>query len=108
MKKKTKDNSEEFRIGTIFKGWHLLNHDQLSIIHEQMSPNCEEELHDHEKAEQFFFVLKGTLTCKVDGIEHILRENEGIHVPPKMKHKMINYTNDSVEFLTISSPHYRL
>lgn len=105
--KRTKETSERFTIGDIYEGWHLLNNPYLSVIHEKMSPHSEEEPHHHMKTQQFFFVLKGSVICEVDGVKHQLNEMEGIEVPPLSTHRMINENAEIAEFLTISQPHYR-
>ena len=40
-------------------GWVLADNKELSVKQERMPPNTAEDLHYHEKAQQFFYILKG-------------------------------------------------
>jgi mannose-6-phosphate isomerase-like protein (cupin superfamily) len=43
-------------------GWNLVDQPGLSVKMERMPPHTAEEAHYHERARQFFFILKGTAT----------------------------------------------
>lgn len=103
----SKQNAEHYLWGDNCDGWHLVKNEELSIIHERMPVNTTEVLHYHNKARQFFFILKGVATIQIE--DEIIRLNpqEGLEVPPLMEHQMRNESNQDVEFLVISQPNSR-
>lgn len=103
----SKNNAEHYSWGDNCDGWHLVKHNDLSIIHERMPPNTFEVRHYHERSRQFFFVLSGTATLEVDGVSIQLHPQEGYEVPPLVPHQMFNNTNQDVEFIVTSQPNSR-
>ncbi len=104
MKIKNTSNSEHYLWGESCDGWHLLKSDSLSIIQEKMPPNTEEGLHFHSKAQQFFFILKGTATFEVDNEIYSVEEGNGFHVQANEIHRIFNKTTMDLEFILISEP----
>ncbi|UOE95246.1 cupin domain-containing protein [Alkalihalobacillus sp. LMS39] len=104
----SKNNAEHYSWGEHCDGWHLVKHNDLSIIHERMPPNTFEVRHYHERSRQFFFVLSGTATLEVDGVSIQLHPQEGYEVPPLVSHQMFNNTNQDVEFIVTSQPNSRI
>jgi len=104
MKVKNIDNSEHYIWGENCDGWHLLKSDSLSVIQEKMPPGTKESLHFHSKAQQFFYVIKGTATFEVDNELYVVEENNGFHIQANQKHRIFNRTNQDLEFLVISQP----
>lgn len=100
----SKHTAEHYLWGDRCDGWHLVKREDLSVIHERMPAGASEVRHYHERARQFFFVLSGTATLEIDGTEIMLRPHEGIEVPPRVPHQMINKSGGDVEFLVISQP----
>jgi len=88
-------------------GWRLINEEDRSVIHERMPSKTSEVRHFHNYSKQFFFVLSGTMTIEVNGIEYSLKEHEGIEVTPKDGHQVMNKTDNDIEFLVISQPNTR-
>lgn len=86
-------------------GWHLLKDDSLGIIQETMPPNTAEINHKHAKAQQFFFILKGTATFLIDGKEVEVSTGSGIHIEKGAWHQIKNLSEEEIEFLVISEPH---
>ncbi|MDR3008186.1 MAG: cupin domain-containing protein [Sphingobacterium sp.] len=101
---KNTDNSEHYIWGENCDGWHLLKSDSLSVIQEKMPPGTKESLHFHSKAQQFFYILKGTATFEVDNQLYVVEENSGFHIQASQKHRIFNRTNQDLEFLVISQP----
>ncbi|WP_295647950.1 cupin domain-containing protein [uncultured Mucilaginibacter sp.] len=85
-------------------GWNFVETDALSIKQELMPPDTSEKLHYHEKANQFFFILSGKANFIIDGIEHILKPNEGIEVKAGQKHLIGNKNDSDLEFILYSQP----
>ncbi|SFJ15995.1 cupin domain-containing protein [Thermoflavimicrobium dichotomicum] len=100
----SKKIAEHYKWGNDCDGWYLMKRQDLSIIHEHMPPHTSEVRHYHEWARQFFFVLKGEATIEIDGKVIQLEEQEGVEVPPRVPHQMMNVSDEPVEFLVISQP----
>jgi len=85
-------------------GWNFVDTEALSIKQELMPPDTAEQLHYHEKANQFFFILSGRATFTVDGVEHDLKPHEGIEIKAGQKHFISNKNSDDLEFILYSQP----
>lgn len=59
-------NSKSYNWGNNCKAWELLQSDHVIIKEELMPPQTEEQLHFHEKTEQFFYILEGEATFVID------------------------------------------
>lgn len=103
----SKHNAEHYIWGERCDGWRLVDQENRSIIHEKMPAATSEARHYHQKSIQFFFVLSGTLNIEIDGVEHILREQEGIEISPFVAHRAFNSSQQDAEFLVISQPNTR-
>lgn len=100
----SKMNAPHYLWGQQCDGWHLVQQDELSIIHERMPSDTAEVMHYHQHSRQFFFVLKGIATIEVGGVVYQLSPQEGIEVEPNVWHQMRNETHKEIEFLVISQP----
>jgi mannose-6-phosphate isomerase-like protein (cupin superfamily) len=98
------DNAEHYSWGDGCDGWHLLKSDDLSVIREKVPPHKGETLHFHRRAEQFFYILRGTAQLVIDGKTIILNAGQGLHIAANVSHRFENPTQDAVEFLVVSSP----
>lgn len=90
--------------GAACDGWHLLAGEDLSVIQEAMPPGATETRHRHRLARQFFYVLEGQATFELEGIAHVLRPGQGLHVPPGCAHQMRNDSDAALRFLVVSAP----
>ena len=97
-------NAAHYVWGRQCDGWHLLDGDDLSVIEERMPPGTTEVRHRHARSRQFFYVLGGTATLELEGIEHHLDAGQGLHVPPGSAHQMRNESASELRFLVVSSP----
>ncbi|MDR3340586.1 MAG: cupin domain-containing protein [Candidatus Symbiothrix sp.] len=84
--------------------WILADTEGLSIKQESMPANTQEDLHFHSKAQQFFYILKGTATFYFDNIRIVVEDQKGLLIEPETKHYISNETNDRLDFLVISQP----
>ena len=100
----SKENTKEYIWGNHCKGWPLVDTTALSVKEELMPPGTEEVLHKHNKAQQFFYILKGCATFLIEDRVHTVKANEGIHLHPHTIHKIKNETEEDLEFLVISQP----
>lgn len=99
-----RENSEHYNWGGTCDGWILRRGEDLLIIEERMPPQTREERHFHAKAEQFFYVLAGTLTMELDGSVHQLQQGSGISVAKGISHQACNESDEDVVFLVVSCP----
>lgn len=98
------DNAQHYRWGEVCDGWHLLAHDDLSVIEERVPPGVAEQRHRHATSRQFFYVLEGEATLEVEGEVHSLTRGCGLHVPPGAAHQLRNDSGADIRFVVISSP----
>lgn len=82
----------------------MVSNDDLSVIRETMPPGSSEQLHYHEKAQQFFYILNGNATFEIDGIVFEAEGGEGIQIMPGSRHRIRNMSSGTLEFLVISQP----
>jgi len=97
-------NAEHYTWGGQCDGWPLLRSDSLSVIQERMPPGTSEQMHYHERAQQVFYILSGTATFEVDGQEKKVETSQSIHIPPGIRHRILNNGNADLHFLVISEP----
>ncbi len=97
-------NAEHYVWGGSCDGWHLLKSSGLSVIQERVPPGGSEVLHYHERSHQFFFILAGTAVLEIESRKHTLTANDGIDVPPRTVHRLVNESEEDVMFLVVSAP----
>lgn len=97
-------NSEHYNWGNDCDGWHLVQSDSLSIIHEKMPPGSSENLHYHNNAQQFFYILKGSAVFEVENETFKVHNGQGFYIPPKKKHRIFNESDQALEFIVTSEP----
>ena len=95
---------EHYTWGDDCHGWTFVDTDMLSIKQELMPPDTAEKPHYHEKATQFFFILKGRAKFSIDGRIIELREQQAIQIDPKQKHFIANANPTDLEFILYSYP----
>ena len=98
------ENAEHYIWGETCDGWHLLQHDDLSVIQERVPAGAAEVMHYHEKARQFFYILDGEATMVFEDQVIPLHKGDGIEIPPQVRHQFRNQSNVDVHFLVISVP----
>lgn len=98
------ETSKHYVWGGDCDGWHLAASPNLSVIQERVPSGSSEVRHLHNKAEQFFYVLSGTASLEVAGTIHVLRANEGFHVPAGLPHTLSNRHEQVLNFLVVSTP----
>ena len=85
-------------------GWVFVDTDELSVKQERMPQHTAEALHYHEKAQQFFFILKGIATFEVEEQSFTVPAGQGIHIKAGKKHRIINNAGQDLEFVLSSQP----
>jgi mannose-6-phosphate isomerase-like protein (cupin superfamily) len=105
MQKTNKEAAlQHYTWGNNCEGWVFVDTDELSVKQERMPQQTAEALHYHEKAQQFFFILKGIATFEADGKLFTVNANEGFHIQPGIKHRIANNSDEELEFILSSQP----
>lgn len=97
-------SGEHYVWGDVCDGWHLLKHDDMSVIEEMVPPGAGERRHVHARARQFFYVLDGEATLEISGRSFSFSTGQGMHVPPGVEHRFRNQSTGPVRFLVMSAP----
>jgi len=98
------DGGNHYKWGNDCDGWVLVDTDALSVKQERMPAQTSESLHYHEKAQQFFFILKGIATFVVENESYTVNAGQAFHIEPGQKHRIINNTAEDIEFILSSQP----
>jgi mannose-6-phosphate isomerase-like protein (cupin superfamily) len=85
----------------------LVDHENLSIKLEELPPGGRSDLHFHNKARQFFFLIRGQALVEVDEEMTPLGTEQGVEVPPGRRHQIVNPGDDKTVFVLVSSPRVR-
>ncbi len=99
-----RSNAEHYLWGTSCDGWHLVKHDDMSVIIERVPSGESEQRHFHIHSRQFFYILTGEAQIEVDGEIQILQAQQGIEIAPGVAHQFQNKSQSDVTFLVISVP----
>ena len=99
-----KQSAEHYSWGDGCDGWHLVKTLALSVIEERMPPGTTEVRHYHQKADQFFYILSGTLSIEVDSEIFELNAKQSLPIVAGKSHQVQNLSAENVEFLVISHP----
>ncbi|NCI47654.1 cupin domain-containing protein [Sediminibacterium soli] len=95
---------KHYQWGNGCDGWNFVDSPALSVKQERMPAGTAEALHYHRHAQQFFFLLKGEASFEVEEKHILVKENEGLHIEPGTKHRIINHTQTDIEFILASQP----
>jgi mannose-6-phosphate isomerase-like protein (cupin superfamily) len=60
------------------------------------------DYHDHDDMEQVYYFIKGAGKMLIDDEEYPVAAGDAVHLPPKVKHQLINEGEDQIEHLIIS------
>lgn len=85
-------------------GWNLVDQPGLSVKMERMPPHTAEEVHYHEFARQFFFILEGVAVFETSEGRVEVAAQEGLEIPPRLRHRILNETEEDLEFILCSQP----
>lgn len=96
--------AEHYNWGDNCDGWHFVRTDSLSIIRERMPKLSKEQIHYHENSQQFFYILSGIATFEVEGELYTVMQNQGIHIKPRITHRISNRGEEDLEFIVVSEP----
>lgn len=85
-------------------GWTFVDTPALSVKQELMPPGTAEQLHYHQYANQFFFILSGVAVFVINGTLHRVNANEGIEIKAGEQHFISNKGTADLEFILYSQP----
>ena len=100
----SRENAEHYVWGDVCDGWHLLKSSGLSVLQERVPPGGAEVKHYHEKAHPFFFVLSGEATMEIKDQRFVMGPEQGIAIPPKVGHRLLNEGKQDLSFIVVSAP----
>ena len=103
-RKVSRDTARHYNWKEVCDGWHLVEHDHLSVIAERMPPETAEDMHYHNQSAQFFYLLSGKAVMKFSDHEEVLLPGEGLEIPPLEAHQMTNPFQEDAHFIVVSSP----
>lgn len=95
---------QQYKWGNHCDSWNLAEEENLSIKQEIIPEGCAEVKHYHQKAQQFFYILKGTATFEIENASTEVNAGEGIHIKAGEKHRIVNNTKAVLEFILCSQP----
>lgn len=58
--------------------------------------------HAHENVEQIFCILEGSGKMRLDDVEYPIEEGDFVHVPPRVRHQVMNEGKEWLEYLIVS------
>lgn len=105
--KKSVHNAEHYFWGEQCSGWQLVQSEGLSVIQELMPAATKEQKHFHSRAQQFFYILKGTATFEIEGAVERVEAFCGLHIKAGIWHQIRNESGEELHFLVISQPSSR-
>lgn len=85
-------------------GWNLVEGPSLSVKRERMPPHTAEQRHYHERARQFFYILKGTALFETDQGRISVQAEQGLEIAPGIRHRILNEGSEDLEFILSSQP----
>ena len=95
---------KHYKWGSDCDGWNFVDEESLSVKQELMPAGTSEVKHFHQSAQQFFFILKGIATLEIEDATIQVNEGEGLHIEPGSKHRILNESNEDLEFILCSQP----
>lgn len=98
------NNLSHYKWGNNCDGWNLISTPEVSIKQELMPSQTAEKLHYHSYAEQFFFILKGQAKFLIEDKSVLVNANQGLQIKAGDKHKIMNETDQDLEFILYSYP----
>ena len=84
--------------------WTLVDKDDLTVKLEEIPVEGKSDLHFHQRAFQFFFILDGIAEMHLRGKNYNLERYDGIEIPLNVKHRIVNKGETKLFFMLISCP----
>ena len=90
------------------KGTKNLNEREAPLLGAQgftlhrMQAGLEGDYHDHSDREQIYYFTDGHGSMRIDGEIHPVRKGDSVHIPPMVKHQLINDSPGWIEHLIVT------
>ncbi|HLK30335.1 MAG TPA: cupin domain-containing protein [Puia sp.] len=95
---------QHYKWGENCDGWNLVAESALSVKLEKMQPHTSEQKHYHQKANQFFYILKGEAVFEIQRKRICVKSEQGIFIEAGKEHRILNETEEDLEFILTSQP----
>ncbi|MCI8327050.1 MAG: cupin domain-containing protein [Lachnospiraceae bacterium] len=101
---KLNEKDKEYRHGD-YGPKYLEDGPRMSFGLLQILPGQSMEGHYHQKRQEVFYVVEGTLTITVNGEDHILEEGGYIHLEPGDTHMLRNDGDVNLKIVLALAPY---
>ena len=78
--------------------------DMVGFTIHRMQGGRSGDYHDHEDLEQVYYFTSGRGKMKLDDEIYEVRDGDAVHIPPTVKHQLINDSDDWIEHLLVTAP----
>jgi len=95
---------KHYQWGENCDGWNLVDEKTLSVKLERMPSHTSEQKHFHQHSQQFFYILKGEAIFEIQQERISVKSEQGIHIKAGIQHRIINESNEDLEFILSSQP----
>ncbi|MBD2460811.1 quercetin 2,3-dioxygenase [Oscillatoria sp. FACHB-1407] len=75
---------------------------RMAVMSVEVPPGGFVPPHTHDKEEESYFMLEGTMTMQLDNQEWMLEPGDFVHVPANTIHGYSNHSDQSIRFLAWS------
>jgi mannose-6-phosphate isomerase-like protein (cupin superfamily) len=99
-----KNPLKHYQWGESCDGWNFVDESSLSVKLERMPPHTSEQKHFHQHSQQFFYILKGEAVFEIQHERISVKSEQGIHIKAGIQHRIINESNEDLEFILSSQP----
>ena len=77
-----------------------------SLAEARVTPGQATNEHYHVKTEEIYYILQGKGLMEIDGEKQNVKAFDGIAIPPRARHKIINTGDEDLIFLCCCVPAY--
>ena len=75
----------------------------VSVTRHMMQAGKSGDYHAHEDREQVYYIISGAGKMKLDDEIHDVRPGDTVHIPPKVKHQLVNDGDEWIEHLLVTA-----
>ena len=73
-----------------------------SLTLHRLQGGMEGDYHEHENKEQIYYFISGKGKMRIDDEIYEVTAGDAVHLPPRVKHGVINDSEDDIEYLNIT------
>jgi mannose-6-phosphate isomerase-like protein (cupin superfamily) len=66
-----------------------------------LGPRQRGRIHRHERQEEVYFVLEGTLTLLIEGEKHVVQKDELVRLGPELRRQLVNRGSEPLVVLAL-------